>query len=271
MKSHDVTSGDGTRIHVIETGHAAGRPILFIHGFSQCRLSWNQQLNSDLADDFRLAAMDLRGHGLSDRPGATAFIDSKLWADDVDTVIRSLHLDHPVLVGWSYGPLVILDYVRHYGEENIGGINFVGGISKLGSEEAMSVMGPAFLNLVPGLLADDAATSSQSLETLLGMCFMDKLEPAEQSMMLDYNVSVPPYVRQVMFSRSIDNDDLPITKPMLITYGDLDGIVLPAAAEQIKAAFPHAQLHKMKGVGHAPFWNDAANYNLALRQFTESL
>jgi len=164
MKSHDVTSGDGTRIHVVETGNPDGRPILFIHGISQCRLSWDRQLNSDLADDFRLVAMDLRGHGLSERPGAEAYLDSKLWADDVDAVIRSLDLNHPVLVGWSYGPLVILDYIRHYGEDIIAGVNFVGGITKLGSEEAMSVLGPEFLGIVPGLLSDDEGISGQNGE-----------------------------------------------------------------------------------------------------------
>ena len=273
MKSHDVISGDGTHIQVVETGNPAGRPILFIHGISQCRLSWDRQLNSDLANYFRLAAMDLRGHGLSDRPGQETYLDSKLWADDVDAVIRSLDLDHPVLVGWSYGPLVILDYIRYYGEDNIAGVNFVGGITKLGSEEAMSVLGPEFLGIVPGLLSDDAGTSTQSLEYLVRMCFSDELQPDDLAMMLEFNVSVPPYVRQGMFSRSMDNDDLLplIKKPVLITYGDLDKIVLPAAADQIKTAIPHAQLHKMENADHAPFWNDAANYNVALRRFAESL
>ncbi len=43
-------------------------------------------------------------------------------------VIRELELDRPVLCGWSYGPLVILDYIRLSGEERIGGIHFVGAV-----------------------------------------------------------------------------------------------------------------------------------------------
>ena len=88
-------------------GHPGGRPILFIHGFSQCWLAWSRQLNSDLADGYRLVAMDLRGHGLSEKP-RDGYSDSRLWADDIDAVIRTLNLDHPVLCGWSYG-LVVLD------------------------------------------------------------------------------------------------------------------------------------------------------------------
>jgi non-heme chloroperoxidase len=118
MKHHTITGGGGVRLHVVETGNPGGRPILFIHGFSQCWLVWRRQLNSDLADRHRLVAMDMRGHGLSEKP-RDGYADSKLRADDVDAVIQALVLDHPVVSGWSYGPLVILDYVRHYGEEAI--------------------------------------------------------------------------------------------------------------------------------------------------------
>jgi pimeloyl-ACP methyl ester carboxylesterase len=141
MKTHTIRGGGGVQLYLIETGNPSGRPILFLHGFSQCRLTWSRQLHSDLTNDLRLVAMDLRGHGLSEKP-REGYGDSKLWADDVNAVIQGLDLKHPILSGWSYGPLVILDYIRHYGEDAIGGINFVGGISKLGSEAAMSVLTP---------------------------------------------------------------------------------------------------------------------------------
>jgi pimeloyl-ACP methyl ester carboxylesterase len=139
MKNHTITGGGGIKLHVLETGNAKQRPIVFVHGFSQCSHAWIRQLNSDLANTFRLIAMDLRGHGQSEKP-LDGYADSRLWADDVQAVIQALDLDRPVLCGWSYGPLVILDYVRHYGEDAIGGLNFVGGVTKLGSDEAASVL-----------------------------------------------------------------------------------------------------------------------------------
>jgi pimeloyl-ACP methyl ester carboxylesterase len=70
--------------------------------------------------------MDLRRHGQSEKP-RDGYADSRLWADDVDAVIQALKLDRPVLCGWSYRPLVILDYVRHYGKEAVGGMNCCAG------------------------------------------------------------------------------------------------------------------------------------------------
>jgi non-heme chloroperoxidase len=256
----------------VETGNPRGRPILFIHGASQCWLQWNRQTDSSLAEDHRLVALDMRGHGLSDKP-RDGYDDSKHWADDVDAVIQGLTLDHPVLSGWSYGPLVFLDYIRHYGQDRLGGLHFVGAVTKLGSEEAMSVLTPEFLGLVPAFFATDTETSVRGLEGLLRLCFAKEPSAAEQYLMLGYNVAVPAYVRQGLFSRSVDNDDLlpKIRKPVLITHGAADAIVKLAAVDQHKAAMPHAQVQLMPNTGHAAFWDDAAGFNERLRAFSESL
>src|SRR4030081_1220662 len=139
MKSHMIAGGGGIQLHLVETGNARGRSFLFIHGLSQRSLAWTRQMNSELAENYRLVAMDIRGPGVSEKP-REGDADSRLWADDVRAVIKALNLDHPILCGWSYGPLVILDYLRHYGEDDIRGVNFVGGVTKLGSDEAASVL-----------------------------------------------------------------------------------------------------------------------------------
>jgi len=272
MKSHRITAGGGIQLHLIETGNSRGRPIIFIHGFSQCWLAWSRQMNSDLADDHRLIAMDMRGHGLSDKP-REGYTDSKLWADDVNATIQALGLDHPILCGWSYGPLVILDYIRHYGEDGISGVNFVGGVTKLGSDEALSVLTPEFLSLVPGFFATGIEEGVRSLESLLRMCFARELSAEDLYLMLGYSVSVPPYVRQALFSRSFNNDDLlsKIRKPVLITHGADDAVVKPAVVSQHMAGLAHAQLQLMANTGHAPFWDDTATFNQRLRAFSETL
>jgi non-heme chloroperoxidase len=272
MKSHRIAGGGGVQLHVVETGNPRGRPIVFIHGVSQCWLQWSRQMNSSLAEDHRLVALDMRGHGLSGRP-RDGYDDSKQWADDVNAVIQALDLDHPVLSGWSYGPLVFLDYIRHYGEDRLGGLHFVGAVTKLGSQEAISVLTPEFLSLVPELFSTDAETSVRGLDGLLRLCFAQRPSATELYLMLGYNLSVPPYVRQALLSRSFDNDDLlpKIRKPVLITHGAADAVVKPAAVDQHKAAMPHAQVQVMADTGHAAFWDDAPGFNQRLHAFCETL
>ena len=271
MKNHRVLGHGGVRLHVVETGNTAGRPILFIHGVSQSWRSWSRQMNSDLADDFRLVALDLRGHGLSDKP-RDGYADSRAWADDIDAVIRALQLDRLVLCGWSYGPLVILDYIRFYGEDAVGGIDIVGGVTKLGSEKALALLTPEFLALVPGFFSTDTGENARSLESLLHLCFATKLTLEELRLMLEPSLTVPPYVRQGMFSRTVDNDDLlpTLRTPVLISHGARDAVVKRLAVEQHQARVPHAQVHLMANAGHGCFWDDPAGFNQRLRSFANS-
>ena len=268
MRAHTVTGGGGIRLHVEEAGNPDGQPVLFIHGFSQCRLAWSKQFDSDLTDTLRLVAMDIRGHGLSDKP-RDAYGDSTLWADDIQAVIEALDLDRPILSGWSYGGLIIGDYLRVYGEDRIGGVHLVGAATKLGSEAALTVIGADFLALVPGFFSTDAEESVHALEALVRLCVPGDLDARDLYFLLGYNVVVPPYVREGLLSRAVDNDDVlgQLRVPVLITHGAEDRVVLPAAAEHQAAVIPHAQLSFHPGVGHAVFWLDAARFNGALREF----
>src|SRR4029078_7184045 len=92
IEHHMVTGGGGARLHVVETGNPGGRPLVFLHGFSQSLLASHAQMCSTLADDYRLVALDLRGHGRSDKPAAV-YAETALWAEDVAAVLRALMLE----------------------------------------------------------------------------------------------------------------------------------------------------------------------------------
>ena len=154
----------------------------------------------------------------------------------------------------------------------IGAVNFIGGVTKLGSDDAASVLTAEFLSLIPGFFSVDAEESVRSLGSLLSLCFSQELSSEERYLMLGYNVSVPPYVRQGLFSRSFDNDDLlpTLRKPVLITHGTHDAIVKSAVIERQMSRMGSAKI-RMLPTGHACFWDDAAAYNRCLQEFVESL
>lgn len=272
MKHHTITGGGSTRLHLVEAGDPEGPPILFLHGCSQSWLTWERQMRSELARRYRLVAMDLRGHGSSERP-QDGYDDSRLWAADVEAAIRELQLDRPILCGWSYGPLVMLDYIRHYGEERIGGMHLVGAVTKLGSEAAAAVISQEFLALLPGLFSSDVGEAVGGLQSLLHLCFAREPETSDLYTMLGFGVSVPPFVRQALLTRVVDNDDLlpTIVKPVLITHGALDAVVRQEAVAQHRAALSHAQVDIMAGAGHAAFWDGAAQFNRRLGAFREAV
>ena len=269
--THTVRGGAGLRLHVREWGRADGPAILFIHGWSQNHLCWAKQYESALADEFRLLAFDLRGHGMSEAPlEAAHYTDAKLWADDLAGVIDQLRVDRPVLVGWSYGAFVICDYVRAYGADRVAGINFVEGAVKLGEPAFGTLIGPGFLDHFAGATADDLPTNIWAMRSFVRTCVVKPVSQDDLETAICWNVVVPAAIRAHLAAREIDCDDVlrGLGVPLLVTQGRADTVVLPAMAEHVLATCATAQVSWYDGVGHVPHLEAPDRFNRELAELT---
>jgi non-heme chloroperoxidase len=269
---HTVTGGGGLRLHVREWGRADGPPILFIHGWSQNHLCWARQYESSLAEEFRLVAFDLRGHGMSAAPlEPEHYTDSSLWADDVAAIIDQLKLDRPVLVGWSYGAFVICDYVRVHGTDGIAAIEFVEGAVKLGSAAFGTLIGPGFLDHFAGATADDLPTNIATMRSFVRTCLAKPLPAADFETALCWNVVVPARVRANLAARELDADDVlrTLDVPLLVAHGRADTVVLPAMAEHVLATCSTAKASWYDAAGHAPHLEEPERFNRELRALAQ--
>lgn len=268
MATYDVRGGGGARLHVREWGNRQGRPVLFIHGWSASHVCWARQLESRLAEEFRLVAFDNRGHGMSEKPSdAESYRDPRLWADDLAAVIDQLELDRPVLVAWSYGGFIVTDYVRAYGEDRIGAVNLVGAAVVL-KPPTFDHIGPGFLENAPDASQPDLATNIAAIRRFLGVCTAEPLDPDEWSAALAWNMVVPPEVRGALISREINGDDVlaRLSVPVLVTHGRADTIVLPSMAEHVLDVCKTARPSWYEGVGHMPFGEDQARFDRELAE-----
>jgi non-heme chloroperoxidase len=271
MKTYSVAGGGGLVLHVEETGNRDGKPILFVHGFSQCRLAWRKQMQSDLARNFRLVSMDIRGHGLSEKPSG-GYDDPQLWAQDVHSVITTLQLDKPVVVGWSYAGVIISDYLAAFGDNALAGIQWVGAVSKLGEPLVQGAfLGAEFLGLVPALFSENASDSVRALSQFLRLCVHEEPSAEDFYCFLGYNSIVPPCVRQGLFARNVDNDAVmqATQMPLALVYGEADQIVSPRMCTHMETLSPHAAVSTYANVGHMPFWEAPERFNRELRTFRE--
>jgi non-heme chloroperoxidase len=269
MKVHTVEGGAALRLHVREWGTPGGPPILFIHGWSQNHLCWARQYDSELADEFRLVAYDLRGHGMSQAPlEPEHYTDAGLWADDVAAIIDQLELDRLVLVGWSYGAFVICDCVRARGQDRIAAINFVEGTVKLGGSSFGTLIGPGFLDHFADATADDLPTNIRAMRSFGRTCLTKPLPDDELETAMCWNVVVPAAIRANLAAREIDSDDVlrSLEVPLLVTQGRADSVVLPAMAEHVLATCPTAEAYD--GVGHVPHLEEPERFNDELAELT---
>ena len=206
---------------------ADGPPILFIHGLSQSHLCWARQYQSALAEEFRLVAYDLRGHGMSQAPlEPEHYTNGQLWADDLAAIIEQLRLDRPVLVGWSYGGFIICDYLRAHGQDRIAAIDFVAGAVKLGPAAFGTLIGPGFLDNFADATADDLPTNIRGIRGLVKAFPATPLPPEEVETLLCSSMTVPARVRANLAAREIDGDDVlrTLEVPLLVTQGRADTV-----------------------------------------------
>ena len=270
MKIHSVIGGGGVKLHVREWGKPNAPSVLFIHGWSQNHLCWQKQYESELADAFRLVAFDFRGHGMSQMPETPEnYTQAQPWADDIAAIIAQLGLRHPLLVGWSYGGFVICDYVRAYGQANMAGINFVSAAVTLDTAAFGVLIGPGFLDHVPGATAEDFPSNIQAMRAFLRGCTARPLPQEEYETALCWNIVVPPKVRAALITRVVNSDDVlgELKKPTLMTQGRSDTVILPAMGDQILRTCRTSVASWYTGVGHAPFIEDPSRFNRELADF----
>lgn len=269
-----VPGAGGVNIAVYEFGNPDGPPIVLIHGFLATHLTWSRQFSGALADSFRLIAYDLRGHGASDKPlDPASYSSSEAWAGDLAAVIKFKGLVRPVLVGWSYGGLVLADYLRINGSESVGGLVFLAASTRAGTPEASAMINPKIRQLFPGLLSEDVLQSVTATRSFLPLLAAEPLDADAREITLAGAMMVPPPVRQGMWARQLYNDDVlsAITVPTLVIHGRADSVLSPAAAEHIAATVPGAKLLLYDRVGHAVALEVPERFNRDLIEFMRHL
>ena len=103
--THRNLTARGTRFHVALAGPeapaGAGPLTLLVHGFPECWWTWRHVIPALAQAGHRVAALDLRGFGGSDRPPSG--YDLVTLAQDLAAVVRSLGHERAVVVGAGLG------------------------------------------------------------------------------------------------------------------------------------------------------------------------
>ena len=96
----------GVSIRYVEQG--SGDPVILVHGFSSnVETGWiNTGVFSNLAKDYRVVALDLRGRGKSDKPTDAKAYGAEV-ARDVVRLLDHLKIERAHMVGYSMGANIV--------------------------------------------------------------------------------------------------------------------------------------------------------------------
>ena len=270
-----VEGAGGVPLNVVTAGDPASPPILLIHGFGQSHYSFVHQLNSDLADDYFFVTFDLRGHGASGKPWTPDdYAAHSIWAQDVAAVISATGIERPVVVAWSYGTLVAMDYIREYGDGGFAGIILTGGQGGLKPLRMPSTDDPAAAEYQQVRVlqqSPDLIDNIRAGERVIDLLTASPLPEPERELFRSIGLMLPAYVRRAIAQRRLDNQDMAdrLSLPVWFVLGEKDNPFQLEDAAEIAAARDNVRLTIYENAGHSVFVEQPQRFNADLRRFAE--
>jgi pimeloyl-ACP methyl ester carboxylesterase len=269
-REETVTLADGRKIAALIAGPGKAPKIVFLHGLGGSQSTW-QMVLGELAERYRVAAIDLPGHGQSDKsaPESIDYSVAGLTAA-VTEAMTALKLTPAIVVGHSLGGAVAVQLALDPSALVVGLVlvNSAG----LGSE-------------IAGELLDlmDQAPGRETARALLDLFFEDRRLVAERGIeeMAQNQLSPGAWVAQraiaaAAFDRGEQRIGLQarlgeVATPTLIAWGAKDRVIPLAHAVAAVSALPDAVLKVLPAVGHVPQVEDPSGLARAIDRFARSI
>jgi len=248
---------DGARVHYVNYGKGDDALIL-VHGWTQNIDSWHDQI-PDLAKRSRVIAIDLPGHGESDKPEIKYTMD--LFARAIDAVMQDAKVKRAVLVGHSMGTPVARQFYRKYPEKTLAIVVVDGALRPFGDKKMLD-------GLIAGL-------RSPNYKDTVGMMFNQMLgkglSPEAEQRIKNATGNAPQFVlvsaMEGMADPSIWGDDQ-IKVPTLAIMAK-NPFYPPNIEELNRGIAPNAEQYMWEGVGHWLMMDKPKEFNAAVIAFLD--
>jgi pimeloyl-[acyl-carrier protein] methyl ester esterase len=247
-------------------------PLVLLHGLMAHGGFFRAQ--ADLARDFRVIAIDLRGHGASARPGERPTVEQL--AADVSGLAEALDLKGAIGVGWSMGATVLWHVLSGPAAPRFAGSVVVDMTARVRNDAEWDLgLSPEACEARSIAIRDDfesfAASAGQGI-------FAQPVAPDRRG---DAAWASAEFARNdagAMGSvwASLVRQDVRallqrIEHPTLIVHGGRSRLYGDDTADHLVAALPDARAVRFDRSGHAPHLEEPALFNQTLRNFAARL
>jgi pimeloyl-ACP methyl ester carboxylesterase len=247
----DLPDGE---MQVSEGGRRDGEPIVLIHCFS-CAMDWWDGMRPQLEADHRVIAVDLLGHGGSEKPGSgyTPPNQAKLVAE----ALRKLHVRDAEIVGHSLGGAVSVALAEQSPElvnrvaiidmppdGSYGDLGFIAGLA------FQPILGEALWTIKPDFSVRDGLKVAFAPGYDVPDAFVEDVKRLTYTA---YDES-PSGVDDFFGAESLDRRMNKTGKPLMVLMGAEEQIVNDPqrALDQYASGDPGTETHLVAGAGHSP-------------------
>lgn len=269
-----LETGDGAKIYYED--HGDGQPILLVHGWMCSSKFWQKNV-PELANEFRVITIDLRGHRNSSKTLTGHTIGQ--YARDVRELIEHLRLRETVLVGWSLGGPVVLSYYQQHRKDTR--------LKALGLLDTSPFpFNPADWNshvlrnynydAMNALFADYKANPMKFAALFRTRMFEHTPSEAETEWIVRELMKTPPWIAEAAYSDFIMSDyakSLSTINVLVIVFAADSAIFCKGIAmgKAIAGQVPQATFVPFENAGHILFYEQPEKFNAALREFVRAL
>jgi pimeloyl-ACP methyl ester carboxylesterase len=247
-------SYDGNRVRY-ESAGAGREAIVLVHGWSADAGAWRFQV-PELAKRARVIALDLPGHGASDKP-ETAY-SMEFFAGAIEAVMLDAGVDRAVLVGHSMGTPVIRRFHHHYPDKTLALVAVDGALQNL------------YSGMLDPLIAELRKPGYKDLAgKFIASMFPNPGTEALRDAMLATTLATPQHVLVSSFEGMQDPaiwNDEPIGVPLLVVNAS-SPYWTPAYIEYVRKLAPQVDYRVIEGTGHFLMLEKPQEFNAALLDF----
>jgi pimeloyl-ACP methyl ester carboxylesterase len=214
-----------------------------------------------LPAEWRVVAVDQRGHGQADKPEHGYAIDDL--AGDVPALLDALAIHRAVLVGHSMGSFVARRAAER-APERVSGLVLIGTALRARNAVLLELEAAVDALTDPVAVSFVRAFQESTVVRPVPADFMDRV--------IGRSAAVPARVWQAVLDGLLAYEPgPPPTCPTLVLGGMLDGLF--SVADQTAAAntIPHSRLALVEGVGHCLQWEDPERFVVELVRFVTEL
>jgi pimeloyl-ACP methyl ester carboxylesterase len=246
---------DGSRVHYKSFGRGR-EALVFVHGWT-CNLNfWRKQI-PDFQSKTRVIAIDLPGHGASDKPQVSYSMD--LFARAIDAVLTDAGVDRAVLVGHSMGTPVVRQFYRNYPQKTLALVVVDGPLRPFGDAELMK----RFIEPLRG--ANYKENAARFIDGMLGPQTPADLRQEIKTAMLDTPQHVAVSAMDGMAAPEIWKQDK-INVPVLVVLAKSP--FWTAETETfLRTIAPTLDFHMWDGVSHFLMMEKPKEFNDTLAAF----
>lgn len=252
-----VVDLDGVKIRYLDNG-GTGPVVVCLHGTSMTAHAWGH-FGASLRDAYRVIAVDMRGHGASDRPNSTYTIAEM--AGDIAGLAEKLDLKNITLVGSSVGNQVAVSFAAA-NPDRIAGLILSDPSFFVGDGEIVKYLRSHHTRRRNYPTRAEAEAFARALPQRSGLSDQmhrlamegDFREETDGSWSWAYDL---PAITKVFLNLSTDQsaDVAAIKAPVLILNADRSNVLSGGQAEQLTGAFGDARLEVVTNSNHT-IWGD---------------